>query len=133
MVPGATVELFGALDPQPAKPKATPIDNSIMRKPGQLRRRGTPTNITKARTLPAAEVRKSLLPLFSANDPAVVKIVRVEVCAVVPMKETAEGDSVQVAWLLAAVGVTAQLRATVPVKPFVGEMEMTDVFPITSP
>ncbi len=106
----------------------------MMRRAGQLRRRrGTPKNSTKASTLPAAEVTNNLPPLFSANDPAVVKIVRVELCAVVPLRTIGEGESVQVAGLLAATGVTAQVRATVPEKPFVGVIEMTAVFPTTSP
>jgi hypothetical protein len=61
---------------------------------------------------------------------AVVATVSVEVTVVVAVV----GLSVQVAGLVAPVGpVTAQVRATLAVKPFDGTTVMTDVFPVVAP
>ena len=51
----------------------------------------------------------------------------VEVTAAVPVTSGAVGLRLQVAGLVAAAGVTAQVRSTVPVKPLDGVTEMVEV------
>ena len=58
----------------------------------------------------------------------------VEVTAAVPVMSGAVGLRLQVAGLVAPVGpVTAQVRATVPVKLFDGVAVMTEVLPVVAP
>lgn len=57
----------------------------------------------------------------------------VDVKADVPVMLTEVGDRAQVAGLLAAVGLTAQVRATVPVKPPEGVTLMVEVLPVVAP
>jgi crotonobetainyl-CoA:carnitine CoA-transferase CaiB-like acyl-CoA transferase len=63
----------------------------------------------------------------------VVVTVRVAFCAVVPEMAT-EGVTPHVAGLVAFAGVmvTAQVRFTVPVKPFAGVTVIADVFPVVA-
>jgi hypothetical protein len=65
---------------------------------------------------------------------AVVATVRTEVTAVVPVTSAVVGFSAQVAGLVAPEGpVTAQVRATSPVKPLDGVTLIVDVFPVVAP
>jgi len=64
---------------------------------------------------------------------AVESTVSVEVTAAVPVTSGAVGLKLQVAGLVAATGVTAQVRFTVPVKPPDGVTEMVEVFPVVAP
>lgn len=76
-----------------------------------------PKKTTIARAAPPAEGQNSLIGLFWAVVAAVVAIVSVAVCAVVPLSDTEAGDRLQVAGSLAAVGATAHVKATAPVNP----------------
>ena len=63
----------------------------------------------------------------------VVVTVSTEACADVPTRVTDAGEKAQVAGSLAATGLIAQLRATVPVNPFVGVIEIVDVLKAVAP
>jgi hypothetical protein len=63
----------------------------------------------------------------------VVVTVRVEVSAEAPVMLTEVGDRAQVAGLLAAVGLMAQVRATLPVNPPEGVTLIVDVLPVVAP
>ena len=62
-----------------------------------------------------------------------VVIFSVDVCAVAPLMVTEVGDRAQVAGLLAAVGVIAQVRATAPVNPPEGVTLIVEVLPVLAP
>jgi hydrogenase maturation factor len=65
---------------------------------------------------------------------AVVPIVRVEVCAVVPLRVTDVGERLHVAGLLEAVGLMEHVRLTVPKNPpDPGVTVMVEVFPVVAP
>jgi hypothetical protein len=65
---------------------------------------------------------------------AVVDTVNVAVCAVVPLKFVNEaGERLHVAGSLAAVGVMAQVSATVPVNPPDGVTLIVEVLPVVAP
>lgn len=64
---------------------------------------------------------------------AVVSTVSVEGTAAVPVTSGAVGLRLQVAGLVAATGVTAQVRATVPVNPLDGVTEMVEVLLVFVP
>jgi hypothetical protein len=65
---------------------------------------------------------------------AVVYTVNVAVCAVAPLIVTEAGERLHVAGSLAAVGVMAQLRLTMPVNPPVpGVTVIVEVFPVVAP
>ena len=85
----------------------------------QLRRRaGMPNSMSSARAAPPADGQKSFLDWFREVVTAVVEIVSVEVCAVVPEKPVSDaGFMLHVAGSFCALVVNAQVRATVPVNP----------------
>jgi len=63
-----------------------------------------------------------------------VASVSVEVAAVVPVTSGVAGLRLQTAGPVApAGGVTAQVKGTIPVNPFDGVTEITDVFPVVAP
>ena len=62
-----------------------------------------------------------------------VRIVRVELCAVIPVIDTELGVNVQFGVSLAAAGVTAHVRLTVPVNPFDGVTAIGTIFPVVAP
>jgi hypothetical protein len=65
---------------------------------------------------------------------ALVPIVSVEVCAVVPSRVTDVGERLHVAWSLEAVGLIAHVRLTVPKNPpDPGVIVMAEVFPVVAP
>jgi hypothetical protein len=64
---------------------------------------------------------------------AVVVMVRVAVCAVVPVIVTAVGAKLHAAGSFAATGVMVQPRLTVPIYPFDGVTVMIEVFPVVAP
>jgi len=65
---------------------------------------------------------------------AVVPIVRVEVCADVPLRLTDDGERLHVAWSLVAVGLMEHVRLTVPKNPpDPGVTVMVEVFPVVAP
>src|ERR1035441_8458682 len=64
---------------------------------------------------------------------AVVEMVRVAVCAVVPVIVTDTGAKLHAAGSFAATGVMVQLRLTVPIYPFNGVTVMIEVFPVVAP
>ena len=65
---------------------------------------------------------------------AVVPIVRVEVCAVVPLRVTEVGERLHVAGSLEAVGLMEHVRLTVPENPpDPGVTVMAEVFPVVAP
>jgi hypothetical protein len=98
----------------------------------QLRRRlGTPKKNSTASTTPPVDGQKSLRGVLKAVA-AVVPMVSVEVTA--PLVIVTDGDeSAQDAGSLAAVGVMAQVRFTVPANPPDGVTEITDVLPLVAP
>ena len=124
------------LPPPPPHPMATPETNrtSSESMASQLRRRlGMPKRNTSARTAPPVDGQKSLRGSLRAVA-AVVEMVRVEVCAVVPLRVTEGEVKLQVAGSLAAVGVMAQVRLTVPVNPLApGVTVMVEVLPLVAP
>jgi hypothetical protein len=85
---------------------------------------------TTANAMPAACRHAGRIRALVA---AVVVMVRVEVCAVVPLNVTDDGDRVHVGGSLAATGVIEQLRFTVPEKPFVPTILIVAVFPVAAP
>ena len=65
---------------------------------------------------------------------AVVSIVRIEVCAVVPLRLTDVGERLHVAASLEAVGLMEHVRFTVPKNPpDPGVTVMVEVFPVVAP
>ena len=121
------------LPPQPTAAMETNRTSSP-RIASQLRRRlGMPKRKTSARAVPPADGQNSLLVRLRALVGAVVETVNVEVSAEVPVMSTEAGERLQVAGSLAAVGVTAQVKATVPVNPPDGVTLMVDVLPEVAP
>jgi hypothetical protein len=93
-----------------------------------------PKSISIASAAPPADGQKRFLDWFREVVAAVVEMVSVEVCAVVPLKPVSEaGDRLQVAGSLAALEVKAQVSATVPVNPACGVTEMVEVLPLVAP
>jgi hypothetical protein len=100
----------------------------------QLRlRRGTPKNSTSARAVLPAAGQKSFSVRFAALEGAVVLTVSVETCAVFPLTITDAGERLHAGGSLAAAGVTAQVRFTVPLNPLLPATEMDAVFPVVAP
>jgi len=65
---------------------------------------------------------------------AVVLIVRIDVCAVVPLRVTDVGERLHVAWSSEAVGLMEHVRLTVPKNPSdPGIIVMVEVFPVVAP
>jgi hypothetical protein len=64
---------------------------------------------------------------------AAVVMVSVAVCAVVPLIVTEVGETAQVAGLVAAFDVNAQVRLTAPVNPPDGVTVMVEVLPVVAP
>lgn len=64
---------------------------------------------------------------------AVVVTVSVEVCAVVPLNVTDDGESEHVGGSLAATGAMEQVRFTVPENPLVPTTLIVAVFPVVAP
>jgi hypothetical protein len=93
-----------------------------------------PNSMSSASAAPPADGQKSFLVWLREVVAAVVEMVSVEVCAVVPEKPVSDaGDRLQVAGSLAALVVKAQVRATVPVNPACGVTEMVEVLPVVAP
>jgi uncharacterized Tic20 family protein len=99
----------------------------------QLRRRaGMPKSSRQASDAPPAAYQVtpgSLGWARAALEAAVVFTVSVDVCALVSLIAIEAGERLHVAGSLAAVGVIAQVRLTVPVKPLTGVTE-TVVVPL---
>jgi hypothetical protein len=90
--------------------------------------------MSNASAAPPADGQKSFLVWFSEVVAAVVEMVSVEVCAVVPEKLVSDaGDRLQVAGSVDALVVKAQVRATDPVNPGCGAMVMVEVLPLVAP
>ena len=124
---------LGVLPPQPM-PATEITRTSRPTIASQLRRRlGMPKRKTSARAVPPADGQNSLLVRLRALEAAVVETVRVDVFAVVSVMLTEAGDRLQVAGSLAAVGVIAQVRATLPVNPSEGVTVMVEVLPLVAP
>ena len=90
----------------------------------------------QARDAPAAANQRDPLSLGRVNAAVVVEVVvtlSVEVCAVAPLRVTEVGERVHVAGWLAAVGVTAQVRATAPLNPPDPVALMVAVLPVVAP
>jgi hypothetical protein len=99
----------------------------------QLRRRlGTQKNNSSANDAPPADGQKSFLVWFIDVVAAVVLMVSVAVCAVVPLTVTVAG-MLHVAGSFEAFVVNAQLRFTVPVKPLFGVTVIVEVLPVVAP
>ncbi len=64
---------------------------------------------------------------------AVVVTVSVDVCVVVPLNVTDDGESVHVGGSIAATGAMEQVRFTVPEKPLVPTTLIVAVFPVEAP
>jgi hypothetical protein len=90
-----------------------------------------PNNRMQAKTVPAAEGQKRLGRLLREVE-AVVFTVSVADCAVSPLMVT-EAGTLHVGRSLAVAGEMAQLRLTVPVKPYHGVTEIVAVFPVVAP
>jgi len=86
----------------------------------------------QARAVPA-DGHNSFLSSFLEFVAGVEKIVSVELCAPVPVIVTELGVKLQVGGSLAAAGVTAQVRLTVPVNPLDGVTVILTVFPVVAP
>jgi len=100
---------------------------------GQLRfLRGSRISSTSASAVPV-EGHSSFFIRFSALVAAVVVIVSVDVCAVVPVIETEGGDRLHVTGSLSAIELTEQVRLTVPVNPFAGVTVIETVLPVVAP
>jgi len=98
---------------------------------------GTPSTVTPTAVLPVTLPVAASLPVTVAlYDPgvvdAVVVTITVDVCAPVPVMSTV-GPAVQVAGLLAATGVTAQVRSTTPVNPYDGVTVTVPESPVAAP
>jgi hypothetical protein len=120
------------LPPQPLTPTVTMSSNTASRAGSARRRLGSVKNSTNARTVPPPVGQKSGCPRLP-EVAAVVLTVSVDVCAAEPVKLNEVGESVQVAGLVAAIGLMEQLKPTVPVNPLVGAIEMTAVLPDVAP
>jgi len=93
-----------------------------------------PKSISRASAAPPAEGQKNFLVWLREVVAAVVEMVSVEVCAVVPVKPVSDaGDMLQVAGSLDALVANAQVSATVPVNPGWGVTEMVEVLPVLAP
>src|SRR5271157_348211 len=91
-----------------------------------------PRNNTSARVAPPADGQNSFFIWFSDVVDAVVYTVSVAVCAAEPLIVT-EAGTMHVAGWLAAVGVMAQLRLTVPVNAYDGVTVIVEVLPLVEP
>ena len=60
-------------------------------------------------------------------------MVSVEVSAVLPLIAIEDGERLQVAGSLAAVGLIEHVMLTIPVNPFEGFTEIVTVFPVVAP
>ena len=90
--------------------------------------------MSRASAAPPADGQKNFLVWLREVVAAVVEMVSVEVCAVVPEKPVSDaGDMLQVAGSLAALVVNAQVRLTVPVNPDCGVTVMVEVLPVVAP
>ena len=120
--------------PPPPQPMAMPDTNST-RSPtmaSQLRRRlGTPKKNSTASTAPPVDGQKSLRGVLKAVA-AVVLMDSVDVVVLLGMVMDS-GERAHDAGSLAAVGVMAQVRLTVPVNPPDGVTEIVDVLPVVAP
>lgn len=96
-------------------------------------RRGTQISNINASAVPPALGQNSSILRFAALVVAVVLIVSVDVCAVLPLIVTKDGARLHVAGSLAAVGLIEQVRLTVPVNPFDGVTEIVTAFPVVAP
>jgi hypothetical protein len=102
----------------------------------QFRRRfGTRKNAISARAVPPEIGPKSLSIWFFAVDAAVVVTVSVDVCAAVPPMATEVGFRLHVGMSLTFVidVVTAHVRFTVPLNPFVPTTLIVPVSPVVAP
>jgi hypothetical protein len=91
-----------------------------------------PNKNTRARAAPPADGQNSFLVWLRAVDAAVVLTVKVAVCAAVLPTATDVG-MLHVMGSLAAVGVIAQLKLTVPVNPPDGVTLIVAVLPVVAP
>ena len=76
---------------------------------------------------------RAFLIQFAALVAAVVLIVSVDVCTVLPLIVTDDGARLHVAGSLAAAGLIEQVRLTVPLNPFDGVTEIVTVFAVVAP
>lgn len=144
-VPAVVPEPVPPLLPAPPQLERPPVKNasrismpSMARQP--RRRAGMPNSSTQARVPPAAYQGTGTPPalgwsgwLSAALVAAAVLIVSVEVCAVAPEMVTEVGERLHVAGLLAAVGLTAQLKLTAPLNPFDPVVLIVAVLPVVAP
>jgi hypothetical protein len=77
--------------------------------------------------------QNSRISRFAELVAVVVLIVSVEVCVVLPLIVTEDGERPHVAGSLAAVGLIEQLKLTVPLNPFEGATEIVTVLPVVAP
>lgn len=96
------------------------------------RRRGTPINNKTASAVPAVEGQNRSSGLLYAVA-AVVVMVNVEVCCVVPLSVTDVEDSPHEAGLLDAVGLIVHASDTAPENPFDGVTEIVEVLLLVAP
>jgi hypothetical protein len=106
--------------------------NTASRAGSARRRLGSLKNSSSASTAPPPVGQSSGCPRLP-EVAAVVLTVSVEVCAAEPVKLNELGESAQDAGFVAAIGLMEQLRATVPVNPLVGVIEITAVLPEVAP
>ena len=129
VVPGLVEVLVWLLPPHPERTPAKVM--STMTQSSETKRlRAGSRRSNAAKSAPA----KPTVLRSSAAEAAVEETVSVEVTTAVPVTLTEELESAQVTGSLAPAGeVTVQARATVPVNPPEGVMEMVEVFPVAAP
>lgn len=121
------------LPPQPMAPNTQTTASAPTIASQLRRRRGSLKSSINAKVIPPVDGQSSFFIGLAALVAAVVFIVSTTVGVAVLLTVTELGARLHVAGSLAAVGVIAQLRFTVPAKPFCDVIVTVAVLPVVAP